>query len=138
MNLARSIAAIVATVCAASSAAAQTRIDAQGDTVVLIVKSPRGEEVAFTGTIVLRDAKTTRRIENVRTPFELRLAKQDFDASFAAADGGALNGEIVVFKAGEQSGHAWGTVYRGEVKLHYQPRGSFGFGGRQSVTRLLP
>jgi hypothetical protein len=138
MRLSRQVATVVTAVFAALPAAAQTEVTAQGDSVVLIVKSPRGVEVAFSGTIIMREAKTTRRLENLRTPFELRLAKEDFDARFTADDGGALNGEIVVFKAGEQRGHVWGTTYRGAVNLYFEPGGRFGFGGRESGKRLQP
>jgi hypothetical protein len=138
MKLLQIVAPILGVVGITTPAAAQTTVTAQGDTVVLIVKSPRGHEVAFSGTVVLKDAKTTRRFDNVTTPFELRLPKQDIDASFTADDGNGLNGEIVVFKGGEQQGHVWGTVYRGSVKLHVEPGRTFGFGGRRKDTRAIP
>ena len=123
---------------AITPALAQTKVTASGDTVVLIVTSPRGKEVTFSGTIVLRDAKETKRFVNVSTPFELRLARHDLDADFQADDGGALNGEIVVFKGGEEKGHVWGGTIAGTVKLYHQPGVSFGFGGRRPMTRPIP
>jgi hypothetical protein len=49
---------------------AQTPVTATGDTVILIVTSPGGPEVTFSGTIVFRDKKTTQRFDNVKTPFD--------------------------------------------------------------------
>jgi hypothetical protein len=122
----------------ATQAAAQTPVSAEGDTVVLIVKSPRGQEVAFSGTIVLKDAKTTRRFDNVMTPFEIRLPKQDIDARFAADDGLALNGEIVTFKGGTRQSHVWGTTYRGPLTLYAEPGVAVGFGSRTAARRFVP
>jgi len=119
-------------------ATAQTTVSAQGDTVVLIVKSPRGQETTFSGTVVLKDSKTTRRFDKVSTPFELRLARQDIDATFTADDGGALSGEIAPVKDGKELGHVWGTVYRGAVQLQLEPGVSFGFGGRRDRARAIP
>lgn len=138
MKLSQVVAAMLGLGGVTTPVAAQTKVSAQGDTVVLIVKSPRGHEIAFSGTVVLKDAKATRRFDNVTTPFELRLPKQDIDARFTADDDSALNGEIIYFKGGEQKGHVWGTVYTGTVKLHFEPGGTFGFGGRRNDTRALP
>lgn len=134
----RFAAALLGVSLAGIPAEAQTKVEAQGDTVILLVTSPRGHEVAFSGTVVLRDARTTRRFDKVSTPFEIRLPRQDIDARFSADDGSALSGEIVPFKDGKQQGHVWGTVYRGTVKLHLEPGGTFGFGGRNLVDRILP
>jgi hypothetical protein len=119
-------------------ALAASPLAAQGmaDSVVLRVTSPRGEEVTFSGVVTFRDGKTERRIENVRTPFELRVAAEDLDARFTAADGGALSGEIVAYRAGKQHGHATGTTYVGAVNLHFDPRRGFGFGERSGWRRV--
>jgi hypothetical protein len=103
---------------------------AQADSVVLRITSPRGAEVQFSGVVALKDSKTERRIENARTPFELRLAAQDIDARFSARDGGSLSGDIVTYSQGTQRGRVTGTMYIGEVKLYFQPGGAFGFGSR--------
>ena len=138
MNRLQMIAALAAIPLAALPALAQTPVSAGGDTVVLIVKSPRGVEVTFSGTIVLRDAKTTRRIDNVKTPFELRLPAQDIDARFVADDGAGLNGEIVEFRGGEKRGQVWGTMYRGPLLLYFEPGRRFGFGDRTLAPRPTP
>ena len=112
---------------------------AQADTVVIRVTSPRGAEVAFNGVITFRDGKTERRLDGVVTPFELRLPAQDIDARFSAADGGALSGDLVTYRDGKQRGQAAGTNLRGEVKLHYEPGVSYGYGGRPARgLRLTP
>ena len=105
---------------------------AQTDSVVLRVTSPRGTEVMFNGVITLRGAQTERRLENVRTPFELKLPAQHIEARFAAADGGALSGDLVTYREGMQRGHVTGTVYVGYVKLYAEPGVGFGFGPRMS------
>jgi len=138
MNLPKFAAALLGFAVSATQANAQTSVTAKGDTVVLIVKSPRGQEVAFSGTVVLRDANKTLRYDNEKTPFELRLAKQDIDARFAADDGGGLNGEIVSFKDGERQGQAWGTTYRGALSLYFAPGFGFGFGSRNRIPRAIP
>ena len=102
----------------------------QADTVVIRITSPRGAEVQFSGVITFKDGKTERRLDRVATPFELRLPAQSLDARFTAVDGGALSGDIVTYRAGQQRGHVTGTNYTGEVKLHFDPGGSFGYGGR--------
>jgi hypothetical protein len=117
---------------------AQTPVSAGGDTVILIVKSPRGHEITFSGTIVLRDYKTTRRFDKVKTPFELRLPAQDVDARFEADDGQGLDGEIVMFRGGAKRGQVWGTVYRGTLKLYSEPGKGFGFGERTPFSRAVP
>ena len=132
------IAAMAAIPLAAFRMLAQTPVSASGDTVVLIVKSPRGVEVTFSGTIVLRDANTTQRIDNVKTPFELRLPRQNIDARFVAEDGAGLNGEIVAFRGGEKRGQVWGTIYRGPLLLYFEPGGRFGFGDRTLAPRPTP
>ena len=104
----------------------------QADSVVLRVTSPRGTEVIFNGVITLRGAQTERRLENVRTPFELKLPAQHIEARFAAADGGALSGDLVTYRDGMQRGHVTGTVYVGDVKLYAEPGVGFGFGPRMS------
>jgi hypothetical protein len=117
---------------------AQTPVSAGGDTIVLIVKSPRGHEISFSGTLVLRGTKTTRRFDNVKTPFELRLPAQDVDARFDADDGQGLDGEIVLFRGGAKRGQVWGTVYRGTLKLFAEPGKGFGFGERNPSARPTP
>jgi hypothetical protein len=118
---------------------AQTPVSASGDTVILIVKSPREHELTFSGTIVLRDAKTTRRLDNVKTPFEIRLPVQDIAARFVADDGAGLDGEIVAFRGGEKRGQVWGTVYRGPLQLYFEPGKGFGFGDRNAApARVVP
>jgi hypothetical protein len=119
---------------AASPLAAQ----AQADTVVLRVTSPRGGDVAFSGVVTLRDGKTERRFDNVKTPFELRLPAEDLDARFTAADGGALSGEVMPFRAGKQHGLVSGTIYAGAVQLYFDRRQGFGFGGRREWSRAAP
>jgi hypothetical protein len=140
VNLPRSIAAFLGLTLSATEAAAQTPVSAGEDTVVLIVKSPRGHEVAFSGTIVLKDAKTTRRFDNVMTPFEIRLAKQDIDARFTADDGLALNGELITFKRGTRQAHVSGTTYGGPLTLYAEPGVAVGFGSRTAARRgrLIP
>ena len=138
MNRRCFVVAIAAIPLATLPIAAQTPVSASGDTVVLIVKSPRGTEVSFSGTIVLRDAKTTRRIDNVTTPFELRLPAQDIDARFVADDGAGLSGEIVVFRSGDKGGQVWGTMYRGPLLLYFAPGQGFGFGDRNAAKRAVP
>jgi hypothetical protein len=133
------VAALLALPVAALRMLAQTPVSASGDTVILIVKSPRGQEVTFSGSIVLRDAKTTRRFDNVKTPFEIRLPVQDIDARFVADDGAALDGEIVAFRNGKKGRHAWGTVYRGPLVLYHEPGKGFGFGDRRALPgRAVP
>jgi hypothetical protein len=108
-----------------------TLAHAQADSVVLRITSPRGTEVKFSGVITLSDGKTERRIENVSTPFELKLPVQQIDARFRAADGGALSGDIIVYrKGGGEPGHVTGTMYTGDVKLYLDPGGRYGFGPR--------
>ena len=102
----------------------------QADTVVIRITSPRGAEVQFSGVITFSDGKTERRLDRVATPFELRLPGQSIDARFTAADGGALSGDIITYREGQRRGHAAGTNYRGEVKLHFEPGVSYGYGGR--------
>lgn len=114
-----------------------TAARAQADSVVLRITSPRGTEVTFSGVLTLKGSKTERRLEKVRTPFEITLAAQDIDARFSASDGGALSGEILAYRQGKQHGHVSGTMYFGEVKLYFQPDGSFGFGSRLA-QRILP
>src|SRR5438105_10857341 len=92
---------------------------ATADSVVLRVTSPRAEQVTFSGTVTLRDAKTERRLNGVTTPFELRLPAQDIDARFIADDGMALGGELVSYKAGKDSGRVRGKTYVGTVRLYY-------------------
>lgn len=106
----------------------------QADSVVLRVTSPRGTEVLFSGVITLKDTQTERRVDNVRTPFELKLPAQHIDARFTAADGGALSGDLFTFREGKQRGHVTGTVYLGEVKLYVEPGVRFGFGRRVART----
>ena len=112
-------------------AMAQTR----PDTVILRITSPRGAEVQFSGVITLKDGKTERRLDNVRTPFELKLPAQSVDARFTASDGGALSGELLTYREGKAGGHVSGTMYLGTVKLYYEPTVGFGFGPR--VARPL-
>ena len=138
MDRRRLLVAVAAIPLAAFRLLAQTPVTAAGDTVVLLVKSPGGAEVTFSGTIVLRDAKQTRRIDNVKTPFELRLKAQDIDARFVAADGAGLSGEIVAFRGGQKGGQVWGTVYRGPLLLYFDPGKGFGFGDRRHANRLVP
>ena len=109
---------------------------AQADSVVLRVTSPRGAEAVFSGIITLKDSRTERRLDSVRTPFEVTLPAQAIDARFSAADGGALSGDILTYRNGKQGGHVTGTVYVGEVKLYFDPKGRFGFGQRlaQALT----
>ena len=102
----------------------------QADTVVLRVTSPRGTEVQFSGVITLRDGKTERRLENVSTPYEIRLAAQNVDARFTAVDGGGLSGDLTTYREGKQRGHVTGTRYSGTVRLYHEPGVAFGFGGR--------
>jgi hypothetical protein len=102
----------------------------QADSVVLRVTSPRGTDIAFSGVITLKDGKTERKIENLRTPFELRLPTQNIEARFTAADGGALSGEVIAYRDGKQNGHVTGTKYAGTVELYFQPGHRFGFGPR--------
>jgi hypothetical protein len=111
---------------------------ARADSVILRVTSPRGDEVAFSGVITLKDEKAERKIEHRRTPFEIRLAAQDIDARFTADDGGALSGEITPFRGDRKMGHVSGVVRTGAVLLHFVPGQSFGFGGRRLAQRLLP
>ena len=120
-------------------AQAQSGASAPNDTVILRVTSPRGVEVAFNGTITLRDRRTEQRIENQRTPFEVRLPRQNVDARFTASDGFALGGEIISIRDGRPSGHVTGTVHVGEVKLFYERGQGFGFGSRYAGRgRALP
>jgi hypothetical protein len=107
----------------------------QADSVVLRITSPRGTEVLFSGVITLKGAETERRLDKVRTPFELKLPAQHIDARFTAADGGALRGDIVTYREGKQRGHVTGTMYFGEVKLYFEPGLAFGFGAR--IARVL-
>lgn len=109
---------------------------AQADSVVLRITSPRGVETVFSGVITLRDSRTERRLDNVRTPFVVTLLAQAIDARFSAADGGALSGDILTYRQGAQRGHVTGTVYVGDVKLYFDPKGRFGFGQRlaQALT----
>lgn len=130
--------ALVGLTLMATSAPAQDKIKARGDTAVIVVKSPRGQEVTVSGTLLLRNLKTTRRFENVRTPFELRVPLHDFDADFRADDYGSLSGEMFVYKDSELKGLVTGTVYFGTVKLHHEPGGSFGFGGRNFLKKITP
>ncbi len=109
---------------------------AQADSVLLRVTSSRGADVQFSGVITLKDARSERRIEG-RTPFEIKLPAQDIDARFSATDGGALSGDIFTFRNGVQRGHVFGTVYVGDVKLHFVPGARFGFGSRVA-QRLMP
>lgn len=108
----------------------------QADSVVLRITSPRGNEVLFGGVITLKGAQTERRLDGVRTPFELTLPAQHVDARFTAADGGSLSGDIFIYRDGKQRGHATGTMYFGEVKLYFDPGAGFGFGPR--VARHRP
>jgi hypothetical protein len=104
---------------------------AQADSVVLRITSPRGAEVKFSGVITLSDGKTERRIENVSTPFEVKLPAQRIDARFRAADGGALSGDIIVYrKGGGEPGRVAGTMYTGDVTLYLDPGRGYGFGPR--------
>jgi hypothetical protein len=113
-----------------------TLAHAQADSVVLRITSPRGSEVQFSGVLTLKDTRTERRIEG-RTPFEIKLPSQHVDARFTAADGGALNGDILAYRAGVQQGHVTGTVYAGDVKLYFEPGARFGFGSRVA-QKLTP
>jgi len=107
----------------------------QADSVVLRITSPRGTAVLFSGVITLKGAQTERRLDNVRTPFELKLPAQSIDGRFTAADGGSLSGEIFSYREGKQDGYVTGTVYFGKVNLYFEPGVSFGFGPR--VVRAL-
>lgn len=138
MNPPRFACALLGVALSSAQAAAQTPVSAQVDTVVLIVKSPHGQEVAFSGTIVFRDARTARRFDNVMTPFEIRLPRQNIDASFTADDGLALNGEIFTFKDGKQRGHIHGTMYGGPVLLYFDSGGRYGFGSKGNAPRVVP
>jgi hypothetical protein len=117
-------------------AASPLTAQAQADTVVLRVTSPRGRDVAFSGVVTLREGKTERRFDNVKTPFELRLPAEDLDARFTAADGGALSGEVMPFRAGKQNGYVSGTIHRGAVQLYFDRRQGFGFGGRREWNQV--
>jgi len=103
---------------------------AQADSVVLRITSPRGAETVFSGVITFKDARTERRLDSIRTPFEITMPAQAIDARFSATDGGALNGAIIAYRKGEQRGHVWGTMYSGDVKLYFDANGRFGFGSR--------
>lgn len=109
----------------------------QADSVVLRVTSPRGAEVVFNGVITFRDARSERRLENVRTPFELKLPAQHIDVRLTAADGGALSGGVYVYRDVKERGYATGTVQVGDVKLYYQPGVGYGFGPR-TARQLSP
>lgn len=109
----------------------------QADSVVVRVTSPRGSEVLFSGFITFRDARSERRLENVRTPFELKLPAQQIDVRVTAADGGALSGGVFVLREEKERGYATGTVHRGDVKLYYAPGVGYGF-GRRVARRLTP
>ena len=97
------------------------------DTVVLRVTSPRMSEIAFSGVVAFGDG-SERTFENVRTPFEVRLPRQDLTARFTAADGRSLAGEIRTFRDGKPSGHASGISYVGAVNLYFDHHQGFGFG----------
>ena len=128
---------LLAPLCVLAFVSAPSFAQQASDTVVIRVTSPRGVAVAFSGVVTLRDAKTERRLENVRTPFELRLPAQNLEARFSADDGAALGGEIISYKAGVQHGQVTGHVYVGQVRLYFEPSGSFGFGPRLA-TRPRP
>ena len=124
----------------ASQASAQAQVTAAGDTIILLVTSPRGHEVLFSGTITLREAMTEKKLENVRTPFEIRLPIQPIEASFTAVDGGALGGEIHPFRDGKPRGHAIGTTWTAAAPLHlfYRPGFGWGFGNPELARTRIP
>ena len=110
---------------------------AQADSIVVRVTSPRGSEVLFSGLVTFRDARTERRLENVRTPFELKLPAQHIDVRLTATDGGALSGGVFILRDHKERGYATGTVYHGDVKLYFEPGVGYGFGPRVA-RRLTP
>ena len=118
----------------AALAAIPSILYGQADSVVIRITSPRGVEVPFNGVITFSDGKTERRLERVLTPFEVTLPAQNVDARFTAADGGALSGDVITYRKGQQRGHVTGTNYAGEVKLYFEPGVAFGYGGRIART----
>jgi hypothetical protein len=130
VELSLRLCALLGTMVPASTLFAQAQ-PMSADTVVLRVTSPRGEEVTFSGVVTMRDARTERRLDNMRTPFELRLPTQNIDARFTAADGKGLGGEIISYKAGKQHGLVVGQMYSGTVALYYDSGDGFGFGPRR-------
>jgi hypothetical protein len=127
------IAALLA-INAASSPSLAQEPTAAGDSVVLRVTSPRGQEVTFSGAITFRDSKTERRLDRITTPFELRLPAQNIDAHFRADDYRGLGGELVRYESGKQRGYVRGTVHLGTVRLYFDSAGSYGFGSRPRPT----
>lgn len=109
---------------AAAAQAAPSR-----DTIVIRITSPRGVEVPVTGSIVFRESRTERTFENVMTPVEVRVPRQEVDIRFAAVDGKSLSGELVHMRGGEQRGYARGTTHWGAITL-YNDRSRYGFGQR--------
>ena len=118
------------------AALAQARTPVTTDTIVIRITSPRGVEVPVSGTITLRGSKTERTFDNVMTPVEVRIAREDLDVRFSADDGMALSGELARMRDGRREGHAYGTITRGTVHLFNDASTGYGFGDRR-VARLF-